>query len=213
MTPRSWQEARRYVVPAAGLGAMLLLVGRRTGWLAMGAAGLFVLFFRDPERPLDADPGVVYAAADGVVTGIEESVPDRWMPDNRAARITTFLGLHNVHVNRSPVAGEVSQVESVRGGFAPALLARSGDNTRRRMAIDGAAGRVVVVQVAGLLARRISGWVHQGDRVAPGQRIGMIHLGSRTDVLLPCGSVDVLVGPGDHVRAGITELARYRVGA
>jgi phosphatidylserine decarboxylase len=210
MTRRSWHEAWRYVVAAGALGALLLIVGRRTGWLVIGAAGLFVLFFRDPERRLDPDPRVVYAAADGVVTGIEESVPDEWMPDKQALRITTFLNLHNVHVNRSPEMGEVTQVESVRGGFAPALWARSGDNTRRRVAIDGAAGRVVVVQVAGLLARRISGWVQQGERVVAGQRLGMIHLGSRTDVLLPPGSVEVLVTPGACVRAGISELARYR---
>jgi phosphatidylserine decarboxylase len=210
MTRRSWREAWRYVVAAGALGAVLLVVGRRAGWLAIGAAGLFVLFFRDPERPLDSDPRVVYAAADGVVTAIEESVPDDWMPDKQALRITTFLNLHNVHVNRSPVVGEVTQVESVRGGFAPALWARSGDNTRRRVAIDGAAGRVVVVQVAGLLARRISGWVQQGEQVVAGQRLGMIHLGSRTDVLLPLGSVELLVAPGARVRAGVSELARYR---
>jgi phosphatidylserine decarboxylase len=210
MTRRSWREAWRYVVAACALGAVLLVVGRRAGWLAIGAAGLFVLFFRDPERPLDSDPRVVYAAADGVVTAIEESVPDDWMPDKQALRITTFLNLHNVHVNRSPVVGEVTQVESVRGGFAPALWARSGDNTRRRVAIDGAAGRVVVVQVAGLLARRISGWVQQGEQVVAGQRLGMIHLGSRTDVLLPLGSVELLVAPGARVRAGVSELARYR---
>ncbi len=213
MTRRSWQEAWRYVVAAGALGALLLMAGRRTGWLALGAAGLFVLFFRDPERRLEPDPRVVYAAADGVVTAIEQSVPDHWMPGNQASRITTFLGLHNVHVNRSPVAGEITQVESVRGGFAPALWARSVDNTRRRVAIDGAAGRVVVVQVAGLLARRISGWVHEGQQVVAGQRLGMIHLGSRTDVLLPRGSVEVLVTPGQRVRAGVTELARYQAGA
>lgn len=213
MTPRSWREARRYVVPAGALGLVLLMVGRRTGWLAVGAAGLFLLFFRDPERHLDPDPRVVYAAADGVVTAVEESVPEPWMPHNRATRISTFLSLHNVHVNRSPVRGEVTQVESLRGRFVPALLARSEDNTRRRVAIDGAQGRVVVVQVAGLLARRISGWVQPGEWVVAGQRLGMIHLGSRTDVLLPEGSVDVLVTPGRRVRAGITQLARYQAGA
>lgn len=179
----------------------------------MGAAGLFALFFRDPERRLDRDPGVVYAAADGVVTGIEESVHEEWMPEQRGLRITTFLGLQNVHVNRSPVTGRLTELESVRGGFAPALFARSGDNTRRRLAIDAAAGRVVVVQVAGLLARRISGWVVRGERLSAGQRIGMIHFGSRTDVLLPVGSAEVLVRPGTRVRAGITPLARYRAGA
>ena len=210
MTRRSWREAMRYVLPSGALAAVLLVARRPIGWLALGATGLFALFFRDPERRLDADPSVVYAAADGVVTAIEESVLDDWMPNRRGLRITTFLGLHNVHVNRSPVAGEVTQVQAVRGGFAPALFARSASNSRRRLAIDGPAGRVVVIQVAGLLARKISCWVRSGERVAAGQRIGMIHLGSRTDVLLPEGCVDVLASPGQRVRAGLTPLARYR---
>ena len=147
------------------------------------------------------------------MTAIEESVPDEWMPGLRGLRITTFLGLHNVHVNRSPVAGEVTQVQAVRGGFAPALFARSATNNRRRLAVDGPAGRVVIIQMAGLLARKISCWVKPGERVAAGQRIGMIHLGSRTDVLLPEGSVDVLATPGQRVRAGLTPLARYRTTA
>lgn len=209
MTPQSWREARRYVVTTGVMGVVLLLLGRRSGWLALGLTGLFAAFFRDPDRRLDPDPSVVYAAADGVVRSIEEDVADDWLPSRTGLRISTFLNLHNVHVNRSPVAGTVTQVESVPGGFAPALFDRSGDNTRRRVAIDGAAGRVVVVQVAGLIARKISGWVQPGERVAAGQRIGMIHLGSRTDVLLPQGCVDVLVSLGERVRAGTTELARY----
>jgi phosphatidylserine decarboxylase len=210
MTHRSWREALRYVLPSGAMAAVLLVAGRRIGWLALAATGLFALFFRDPERRLDSDPAVVYAAADGVVTAIEQPVLDEWIPDLRGLRITTFLGLHNVHVNRSPVAGEVTQVQAVRGGFSPALFARSTTNSRRRLAVDGPAGRVVVIQIAGLLARKISCWVQAGERVAAGQRIGMIHLGSRTDVLLPEGSVDVLARPGQRVRAGLTPLARYR---
>lgn len=210
MTPRSWQEGRRYIVPASAVGVLLLILGRRSGWLALGVAGLFALFFRDPERHLTPDPSVVYAAADGVVRGIDDSVPEEWLPGGAGIRISTFLNLHNVHVNRSPVLGQVTRIESVQGGFAPALFARSGNNTRRRVAITGAAGPLVVVQMAGLLVRKVSGWVEQGERVAAGQRIGMIHLGSRTDVLLPPESVDVLVSLGESVRAGRTQLARYR---
>jgi len=210
MTPRSWQEARRYVLTTSVAGAVLLLLGRRSGWVVLGFAGLFGSFFRDPERRLTPDPAVVYAAADGVVTSIEEDVGDAWLPNGAGIRISTFLGLHNVHVTRSPVAGKVTRTESVPGGFAPALFPRSGNNTRRRLAIDGAAGRVVVVQVAGLLARKISCWVEQGESVAAGQRVGMIHLGSRADVLLPPHCADILVSRGERVRAGRTELARYR---
>jgi phosphatidylserine decarboxylase len=208
-----WREAVRYVLPSGAVTAGLLATGRRTGWLALGVTGLFALFFRDPERRVGTDPALVYAAADGVVTAVEESVADDWMPDQRGLRITTFLNLHNVHINRSPVTGVVTQVQAIPGGFAPALFARAGTNSRRRWAIDGAVGRVVVIQVAGLLARKISGWVAPGERVAAGQRIGMIHLGSRTAVLLPDGSVEVLVRPGERVRAGLTPLARYRTAA
>lgn len=213
MTSRSWRESARYVLPSAALATVLLLLRRRVGWLALAATGLLALFFRDPERRLDPDPDLVYAAADGVVTAIDEPALDEWMPDGRCLRITTFLGLHNVHVNRSPVGGEVSQVQAVAGGFAPALFPSARDNSRRRLAIDGQVGRVVVIQVAGLLARRISGWVEPGDRVVAGQRVGMIHLGSRTDVLLPVESVEVLVSLGQRVRAGLTPLARYRTAA
>jgi phosphatidylserine decarboxylase len=151
----------------------------------------------------------VYAAADGLVTTVEESVPDPWLPDGHAVRITTFLNLQNVHVNRSPVAGRLTEETSIGGGYAPALFPGAADNARRRIAIDGPAGRVVVVQVSGLLVRKISSWVAKGETVAAGQRIGMIHFGSRTDVLLPIGSAVVLVRPGQRVLAGVTPLARY----
>lgn len=209
----AWREARAYVVPAAALGLGLLGTGRRRGGcVALCVAGALTAFFRDPDRPLDPDPQLVYAAADGFITGVDDGVADPWLPAG-ALRITTFLGLQNVHVNRSPVVGQITAVESLPGGFAPALFARAEHNRQRRLAIDGPAGRVVVVQVAGLLARRISGWAGTGDRLVTGQRLGMIHLGSRTDVLLPTGSCDPLVSTGDRVRAGVTPIARYRAAA
>ena len=206
----TWREAARYVIPSGGLALVLLLARRREGWLVLALTGLFGLFFRDPERPLDPEPGVIYAAADGLITAVDESSEDEWMPDGKCLRIVTFLNLHNVHVNRVPVAGTVAQLEAVPGGFAPALFSRAGENSRRRMAIDGAAGRVVVIQVAGSLARKISVWVTSGERVGVAQRFGMIHLGSRTDVLLPVDAAEVLVVVGQKVQAGLTPLARYR---
>lgn len=210
MTRRSWREARRYVLGALIVGGALLLARRRSGWVAVGAAAAAALFFRDPERRLVPDPDIVYAAADGVVAGAVSLVSDPWMPGGEAARISTFLSLHNVHVNRSPVHGRIVDREEIRGGYAPALLGRSEANYRNRLAIDGPAGRVVVVQIAGTIARKIACWVQPGDDVSAGQRIGLIHFGSRTDVLLPVGRTQVLVAAGDRVRAGITPLARYR---
>jgi len=137
-------------------------------------------------------------------------VRDPWVPGEEATRITTFLSLHNVHVTRSPVAGRIATEEDVTGGYRPAFLARSEANRRRRLAIDGRGGRVVIVQVAGLVARKITSWVSLGDDLRAGQRLGLIHFGSRADVLLPAGSADVLVSAGDRVRAGRSPLARYR---
>ncbi len=208
---RSWRTARGYVVAPLAVGVALLLAGRRrSGLLGLGAAGASLLFFRDPERPLDPDPDVVYAAADGFITDVEEA-QEAWIPDGEALRISTFLSIHNVHVNRSPVRGSITKMEEVPGKFVPAFLGGAKEeNYQNRIAIDGPKGRAVVVQIAGMVARRISRWVETGEAVSAGQRIGLIHFGSRTDVLLPAGSADPLVRPGDRVRAGTTPLARYR---
>ncbi|MDQ3832423.1 MAG: phosphatidylserine decarboxylase [Actinomycetota bacterium] len=207
---RTWLIARRYVLAPLFLGVVLLSRGRRSGLLALGVAGAILMFFRDPERPLDPDPDVVYSAADGFVTDVEEA-HEAWIPGGDALRISTFLSIHNVHVNRSPVEGSVTKMEEIAGKFVPAFLGGSKDqNHQNRIAIDGPKGRAVVVQIAGMVARKISRWVDAGERIAAGQRIGLIHFGSRTDVLLPTGSADPLVRPGDRVRAGVTPLARYR---
>jgi phosphatidylserine decarboxylase len=213
ITQRSWRTARPYVLAPLALGTALLLAGRRRSGLAgLGVAGASLLFFRDPERPLEPDPQVVYAPADGFITDVEEAY-EAWIPGGAALRISTFLSIHNVHVNRSPVEGSITKMEEVAGRFVPAFLGGAKEeNHQNRIAIDGPRGRAVVVQIAGMVARRISRWVETGDSVAAGQRIGLIHFGSRTDVLLPAGSADPLVSTGDRVRAGGTPLARYRKG-
>lgn len=209
MTRRGWEAARFYVLVPLILGALLLLAGRRSGWLGVLAAGGMLLFFRDPERRTHYQPDVLYAAADGLVREADE-VPDPAMPGGTATRVSTFLSLHNVHVNRSPVGGSVRGIEEIGGGYYPALFRRSEENRRNRIEISGPRGPVVVIQKAGLIARRISTWVDEGEAVEPGGKLGLIHLGSRTDVLFPAGTAEPLVGPGDTVRAGLTPLARYR---
>ena len=216
MSRRSWEVARRYVTWPLLLGTLALLAGlitrrpglRRAGWFLLGSAGLGLLFFRDPDRPLEPIPNVAYAAADGLVTAVDE-VDEPWLPGGRAERVSVFLNLHNVHVNRSPFAGRVEKMERSKGGFAPALFSGVEDNYSNRTLFRGERGPLVVVQRAGMIARRITPWVEEGDSVGAGARIGLIHFGSRTDVLFPPGAVKFLVTPGDRLRAGLTPIARY----
>lgn len=210
MSSRTWPLARRYAAAPLLLGAALIMAGRRTGWAGVGLGAAVVAFFRDPDRPLPRDPAVVVAASDGFVTEVAQDVEEPWLPGGRATRVAVFLSLTDVHVNRSPVAGRITHQEELGDGFAPALFRGAEDNRRNRLRLDGPAGPVVVVQVAGALARTITSWVGVGDQVVAGQRLGIIHFGSRTDVLLPRGSAEVLVSRGTRVHAGITPLARLR---
>jgi phosphatidylserine decarboxylase precursor-related protein len=205
---RTLREARRYLVAALALEAVLAPLGVLRGRLFAGTAAACALFFRDPARMVRVAPNTVYAPADGVVVGVDTAA-ERWLPGADALRISIFLALYDVHVSRSPVSGRITRAEEVGGGFAPAFLSRASGNHRKRLAIDGDAGRVVLVQIAGMLARRISSWAWLGDRVAAGQRIGFIHFGSRTDVLLRESRARALVAIGQRVRAGVTPIADY----
>ena len=178
MSWRALREARRYVLWALLADTVVVLSGRRAGWMAASAAAASLLFFRDPERSLDPEADLVYATADGVIVGVDET-SDPWMAD-RALRLSTFLSLHNVHVIRSPLAGRISADEEITGGFAPAFLGRSAQNLRKRLAIDGNSGRVVVVQIAGMLARKITSWTHLGAGVDAGERLSLIHISEPT---------------------------------
>ncbi len=212
MTWRSLREARRYLLAAVAVELALTLAPVRAlrGQLMLGVGVACLIFFRDPSRTVVREPDTIYAPADGVVTGVER-VSDPWLPEAEAIRIATFLAIYDVHVNRSPTSGWIAAVEETAGGFAPAFLARARSNYRKRLAIDDGRRRVVLVQFAGLLARRISSWRWLGDRVEAGERIALIHLGSRADVLFPATDADALVEVGRRVRAGVTPIARYRV--
>ena len=207
MSWRSLREARRYVVWALLVDLGLAALGRRSGWVALGTTGACLLFFRDPERPPCSGEDLIWSAADGVVTEIEP-VRDPWLGEQEGVRVSTFLSLHNVHVTRSPVAGRIALSEEIEGRFRPALFRKSEANRRTRLAIDGDSDRVVVVQIAGMIARRITSWVKISGTVGAGERLGLIHFGSRTDVLLPRERYEVLVRRGDRVRAGVTAVAR-----
>jgi phosphatidylserine decarboxylase len=179
-------------------------------WLGIIFAGFCLYFFRDPERVLPPRPGVFVAPADGLVTSIELAVPppELGMTEPRT-RIAIFLSVLDVHVNRTPIAGVVTNVAYHPGQFLGAADDKASDvNERNSLQLKLADGsEIAVVQIAGLIARRIVCDVKPGDVLAAGQRFGMIRFGSRTDLYLPAGVVP-LVAVGQRMIGGETVLAQ-----
>ena len=167
-------------------------------------AAFFLWFFRDPKRVIPQGPNLVVSPADGKVTSIEPVLT----PDGEVTRISIFLNVFNVHVNRAPVAGTVRAVHYQKGLFVNAMDAASADKNEQNICVmDADDGYTVVFkQIAGLLARRIVFRHKAGDRLQRGQRVGLIKFGSRTDLLLPAHA-EVLVQLGQHVSGGSTVLA------
>lgn len=191
--------------------ALLWLITQRV-WVAgipVLLALFFLWFFRDPARDIPSAPGQVVSPADGVVTEAD------WIetPAGSRFRISIFLNVFDVHVNRAPVAGTVKAVEYREGAFLNAMKPECGLlNEQTLVVIDAGGYDVSYKQIAGLLARRIVCAVKPGDRLERGQRVGMIKFGSRTDVLLP-GNTSPLVRTGMRVKGGSTVLAMIAVGA
>ena len=172
--------------------------------LPLGLAAFFLWFFRDPERAIPQGAGLVVSPADGKVTSIEQIVTS----DGPRTRISIFLSVFNVHVNRAPVAGIVREVRYQKGAFVNAMDAASADRNEQNICVMRAEDgyEVVFKQIAGLLARRIVFRHKDGDRLARGQRVGLIKFGSRTDLVLPA-QTEVRVKLGATVKGGSTVLA------
>jgi phosphatidylserine decarboxylase len=168
-------------------------------------------FFRDPERSIPTDADALVSPADGTVTHVEE-VDDADFPGGRAFRISIFLSVFNVHVNRIPRSGRVQRVQYFPGGFLDARHPECGVRNEQLWIDLEESGRPMrVKQVAGAIARRIVCWLKPGDEVKTGERLGMIKFGSRTDLLMPADAArEVLVKVGDKVHGGSTILARLR---
>ncbi|MFI9431154.1 MULTISPECIES: phosphatidylserine decarboxylase [Streptosporangium] len=191
-----------WLLPTVTAAAVTSLLSRRDRRWALAAAPLAALtggmlwFFRDPERT----PGSarILSPADGVVQSI-----DPW-PDGRT-RVAIFMSPLDVHVNRAPLAGTVTSVEHVAGGFLPAFNKDSDKNERVVWHLDTALGDIELVQIAGAVARRIIPYLAAGAKVAKGDRIGLIRLGSRVDLYLPEG-IAPAVSVGQRTVAGVTAL-------
>jgi len=179
------------------------------GWLATVATLWCAYFFRDPPRVTPAREGIVVAPADGRVSQLANAVPppELGFGARPLPRISIFMSVFDCHVNRSPVAGRVERMVYRAGKFLSADLDKaSEDNERNSFVIATAGARIAVIQIAGLVARRIVPFVREGDAIAAGQRIGMIRFGSRVDVYLPEGA-RALVAEGQTAIAGETVLA------
>jgi phosphatidylserine decarboxylase len=198
------REGWPFIAVPAAIAAVLALSGRRRLALPFAAASLASLgFFRDPEREKFVGVGAVLSPADGRVTAVEE-IDDHFV--GPAVRVSIFLSPFDVHVNRAPISGLVVDTVYTRGRFVPAYDPDAGElNERCAIHIQGDSARVTVVQVAGVVARRIVCRVSAGDKLDAGQRIGMIRFGSRTDCYMPRGT-HIRVTPGDRVAGGVSVL-------
>ena len=207
-----WPVAREGL-PFIAAGAVLTGIPALLGWavpaLVLGFLTCFVVtFFRDPERTPDAFEGAVISPADGKVLTAVVREDDRNPLGRPCAQVSIFMSLFNVHVNRMVASGTVKEIRYHPGRFFSADLDKaSEENERSGLILETADGRTLaVVQVAGLVARRIACWVKPGDRPIRGQRYGLIRFGSRLDVFMP-EDTDIVVKPGDKVRAGESVLA------
>lgn len=184
-------------------GLLSISLGATLLWLGL------LFFMRDPQRTPPEEEGIYLAPADGRVMVIDE-VQEAGFVDGPALRIAIFLSLFDVHVNRSPLSGEVRKVRHVPGRFLQAFRDEASQvNEYNDIGFQDGSRRILVKQIAGILARRIVCSVREGDQVRAGQRVGMIKFGSRTEVFLPPDS-QVEVRLGDTVRGGLTILARRR---
>jgi len=196
-----------FILAPAVLGLLALALGWRVPTaLFFLAAAFSAWFFRDPERPAPP-PGFGLAPADGRVIKVE-SLPDSPYIPGPAVKISIFMSPFNVHVNRAPLSGRLVSQTYSPGVFLNASLDKaSALNERNALVLETPEGPVAVVQIAGLIARRIVTWVKEGDKLERGQRFGLIRFGSRVDLYLPPDS-EIMVAPGQKVSAGWSPVWR-----
>ncbi|MBN8630330.1 MAG: phosphatidylserine decarboxylase [Rhodobacterales bacterium] len=185
------REGIPFVAAFAVVTLVLFWIWDPLGWLGLGLTIWCYYFFRDPKRSVPENAGLMVSPADGVVSLIERAVPpaELGMGPEPLVRVSVFMSVFNCHVNRAPIAGKVTAVAYRPGKFFNASLDKaSEENERNALAIEMADGRkIAVVQIAGLVARRIVCWKKPGDGVRTGERFGLIRFGSRLDVYLPEG--------------------------
>jgi phosphatidylserine decarboxylase len=212
--PSVHPEGRKYAVGVGAAAALAFLIHWEfLGWILAGLTLWVVSFFRDPVRTTPRGEKLIVAPADGLITMIARVPPPELrgaegLADGEYTRVSIFMSVFDVHINRAPISGRVKRIAYVPGKFVNADLDKaSEDNERQHFLVESADGlRVGFTQIAGLVARRILAFVREGDMVEAGQRVGLIRFGSRVDVYLPAGtSPKVLLG--QRAIAGETVLA------
>src|SRR5438105_1754552 len=193
------KDAFAFIVPLVISAAAAVALGLYpAGILLLLLAGFVAFFFRNPRRQIPPDPRVIASPADGKVVNIERV--------GNVTRLSIFLSIFDVHVNRSPMAGRIEAIDYKRGKFKPAFNhAASVENERNTIMVSQGGVKIVFTQIAGIVARRIVCWKKVGDIVAKGELVGLIRFGSRVDVLFPAGTT-VTVSPGARVQGGSTPI-------
>ena len=214
--PSVHPEGRKFALISAFLTlATYSLVSHFLGWLLVLVTIWVATFFRDPIRTTPTDPKLIIAPADGLVTMITHvSAPPELAPELTGdfTRVSIFMSVFDVHINRSPIAGTIRKIAYIPGKFLNADLDKaSEDNERQHFLVEREDGvKIAFTQIAGLVARRIMSFVAEGDRVASGERIGLIRFGSRVDVFLPAGTGSQIL-LGQRAIAGETILGEIGV--
>ncbi len=194
-------------------GALLLAVvcfiafGIHVAVIPLVLACYFAYFFRNPERSVTADASLLYSPADGTVMDVTEFFDHEFLNAN-AKKVTIFLSIFDVHVNRSPAEGTIKLQRYTVGNFLPAFNKKAAfENERFAMGIENDRMKILVIQIAGILARRIDNWVNLGNHLDQGEAYGMIKFGSCTELIVPV-DVEILCKKGDKVKGGVTVLGR-----
>ncbi len=204
------KEGYKFIAIFAAVTLVLFLIWQPLGWIGVGLTVWCYYFFRDPERQTPVREGLMVSPADGVISLIEPAVPpvELGMGDQPLTRVSVFMNVFNCHVNRAPIAGRITKISYRPGKFLNASLDKASvDNERNSMVITMEDGRqIAVVQIAGLVARRILCEVTEEQALETGERFGLIRFGSRVDVYLPDG-VQPLVALGQTMISAETVIA------
>jgi phosphatidylserine decarboxylase len=205
------KEGYPFIGAFAVVTLLLALFSTSLFWIGLILTAWCAYFFRDPVRVTPTDDRLVVSPADGVVSSVGPGIPPReiGLGSGEMTRISVFMNVFSCHVNRAPVRGKITRIEHRPGKFVNAELDKaSEENERNGLVIDSPNGAVAVVQVAGLVARRIVCWAEAGGNIAIGERIGIIRFGSRVDVFLPRNAT-ARVAVGQTAVAGETVIAEF----